>query len=290
MKKQYAFIFDTASSWELLNKEHDDIYITPILINEEKDGEFITYSDSVDITRDELNNKLDTGCNLSTAQPNKLLLQDKINSLLEQYEKILILPISIDLSGFWTTLKTMQKEYEDKLIVLNSRSIGIDGNWIIQELREKLADGSLTLDEAKINEWLENRYKRVCGTLTVNSLDQLIKGGRIKGAKAFFAKAFKIKVSIRFHGDLNCVSKDLSIQGAIAKSLKEIDDNNHFMTKGIKHISIMNDLKNQEVGQKLTEMILTKLKLSGHEPSLLPDSILMHVGTDTFSILIEANE
>lgn len=291
MKKEYAFLLDTGSSWQLENKESEDIYVLPVIINEEKDNNFYSFSDGIDITREELYKKLDEKNNkISTAQPNKQLVISKIDELLEKYEKLIILPISMDLSGFWQSLKNLEKLYNGKLIILNSKTMGIDGNWIIEDLRDKLNKKTISLNSDELNKWLETRYKRVCGTLIVNDLDQLTKGGRVKKTKALLAKAFRIKISIKFQGDLNYFSNDLSFEGAISKSLKEIDKNNHFMTKGIKRISIMNDLKRHDVGEKLKRMILLKTKKQFSEDSLLPGSIICHTGCDTFSILIESNE
>lgn len=291
MKKEYAFLLDTGSSWNLEKKEYEDIYVVPLLINEEdKNGTINSYYDGIDISREELYSKLDSDSIISTAQANKQIIIDRIKELLEKYEKIIFLPISMDLSGFWNTLKNIEPLFEGKLIILNSKSVGIDGNWVIEDIKKELENKKLSLSSESLNAWLEKRNKRVCGSLIVNNLDQLIKSGRLKKFKAVIAKLFKIKISIRFQGDLNYFSSDLNFPSALSKSLKEINDKNNFMTKGIKRISIMNDLRKKEDGDKLTKMVLTKVNVKDNDPSLLPGIILAHTGTDTFSILIEANE
>lgn len=286
--EKIAFFVDTGSYYS--NKKLDNVFVIPISIIVSDNNEVKYYNDSLDIDRNELEKFLESSKQVSTSQPNIIQVEEKIKESLLGYDKVIFIPLSRHLSGFYNTLLNLKKNnFKDKLILLDSESVGIDGYWIIEELLVLIKEQKIEITQESLNNYVNKRKAKICGSVIVANINQLIKGGRLKGWKATVAKTLKMKLTIKFQGDLQFYSKDLNLDIAISKTLKMIDSENHFMTRGIKNISIMNDLKNKEFGNELISKILKLLKLDSYTPSLLPGCIISHVGTDTFSILIEAN-
>lgn len=287
--EKVAFVLDTGSYFQ--TKTLKNIFVLPIsIIITSKEGVIKDYDDSINISRKELEVFLDGDEQVSTAQPNIYKVQEKLEEIFKSFEKIIFIPLSKHLSGFYNTLKNLkQTKFNDNLILLDSESVGIDGEWIVDELSQLIQENKIELTQEAIDKYIDDRKKNICGSVIVASINQLIKGGRLRGLKATIAKTFKMKLTIKYQGDLQFHSKDLNLEAAISKAIKLIDSQNHFLTKGIKNISIMNDLKNKAYGEELVQKILKLLKIEKYTPSLLPGCIISHVGTDTFSILIESN-
>lgn len=286
--QKVAFILDTGSYFK--TKELDNVFVVPISIIINSKNEISYYDDSIDISRTQLENFLDGDEQVSTAQPNIFKVEEKINEILKTYEKAIFIPLSKHLSGFYNSLKNLQEtKFKDNLILLDSESVGVDGEWIVEELMQLIDENKIELSQEAISEYISNRKKRICGAVIIANINQLVKGGRLKGLKATIAKTLKMKLTIKFQGDLEFNSKDLNLEVAVSKALKMINSQNNFSKNGIKNISIMNDLKNKEYGEEIVQKILRILKIDSYTKSLLPGCIISHVGTDTFSILIESN-
>lgn len=286
--QEVAFILDTGSYFQ--TKTLKNVFVVPISIIVDSDNNTKYYEDSIDITRKELEEFLDGSEHVSTSQPNIFKVEEKIKEILKSYKKIIFIPLSKHLSGFYNTLKNLKEtKFQDSMILVDSESVGIDGTWIVEELSTLISENKIELTQESIDKCITERKKKVCGAVILADLNQLIKGGRLKGFKAIIAKTLKMKITIKFQGDLQFNSKDLNLEVAISKALKMIDAQNNYSKVGIKNITIMNDLKNKEYGEEIIKKILKILKINSYTPSLLPGCIISHVGTDTFSILIEAN-
>ena len=125
--KKYCFILDTGSSYELVNNQ-DDTFIVPIQIVEtNKKGETTTFEDGVNFSIESLEEGFAKGNDLSTAQPNIAKAEELINECLKSYEKVIFIPLSKEISGFYNSLKNIEKRTPN-LIVVDSQTMGIGGN------------------------------------------------------------------------------------------------------------------------------------------------------------------
>lgn len=288
--QRYKFILDSGSAY--LPATPKDVTVLPMCINVEQNHELKTYISNQDITRKELKHFLDEKAIVSTAQPVLGETITVIEKALTEYEKVIVLPISKELSGHYKSLLLLQKDWGDRVIVLDSLTIGIEGDWIVEELKALIDKNEIELAQEALNNWIYKHQQYVCGAVIVGDTKQLIQGGRLKGIKGLIAKTLKLKLIIKYDGKLDYVAKDLTFDGAVLKTLDIIDKQIKFRKNGIKKITVMNDLDNQEHGHKLTELVKSQLlRENVHiEQSLLPDCVVSHTGFDTFSILIQAKE
>lgn len=287
--KKYIFLLDSGSSY-FENNNQEQTTVLPMCINIATNDADHTYVCQKEITRDQLAQFFYQNARISTSQPILGETITLLEKLFQEYEKVIILPISKELSGHYRSLLTLKQNFGDNLIVLDSLSVGLEGNWAIEELKQKIDANEIELNQEALNDYLYNHQRSVCGAVIVGDPQQLINGGRLKGIKGLIAKTLKLKLIIKFNGKLEYVNKDMKLEGAALKALDIIDKEIKFSKYGIKKITLMNDLVDKNQGERIAELIKQRLpKDVIIEPSLLPDCVIAHVGLDTFSILIESN-
>lgn len=158
--------------------------------------------------------------------------------------------------------------------------------WIVDKLNELLTTNP-KISSQELETCVTEMSKRIVGGVIVSDLSQLIAGGRIKRFKATIAKMLKLKLIIRWNGELEFMDKTPSLNVAIDKLLDIIDNVNQYRSKGIEKISILTDFKEESQVNELKSIIEEKTNKS-IDISYLPGCIYAHVGPKNFAILIEA--
>lgn len=283
-----AFLLDTGSSYKI---NEPDCFVVPMVITvDNKKGEENSYFDGQNLTRDELNAFLDNNYKLSTSQPIIGMWIEKIETLLKDYDCVVAIPFSKELSSTYNTVLSLKQEFgDDKLLVADVNAMSVSGNWLVKELKKYLTEHE-TLNQKKLDAICETIRHNLCGAVIVTDTQQLINGGRLKGIKGLIAKTLKLKLIIKYQGKLDFFGKDKTLDGAIDKTLELINQENGFVSKGIKNIAIFADLRDDKDNEKYIEHVKKALaKVTNFDLALLPGCVICHTGRDTFSILIEAN-
>lgn len=282
-----AFLFDSGSSFNIDNKPN--CFVIPMSIIVKNNGNEKIYLDNVDINRKQLCEIIDSNSTILTSQPNIGQIITTIEKLLSEYELIIAIPFSKYLSSTYNTILNLQSEYgANKFLVADINAMGITGNWFMNYIDDYLKSHK-TIDQTTLNKITENIKNNQCGGVIISDTKRLLIGGRIKSFKNLVIKTLKLKLIIKFKGDLEFSDKSISLKDSIDKLLKIINDNCEFKKYGIKNCSIMADLNNHKLNNELLEYTINKLSPNKIENSLLPGCVICHTGTDTFSILIESN-
>ncbi len=287
MSKKIAFILDTGSSYKLINNNYSDCYLIPINICINQNNKDTTYKEDVDISREEIYKLIDNGANIKTSQPSIGSIITLMKNISSKYDLIICIPFSKQLSNTYNTFLSCAKQVDkNKFIVLDSHPMSITGNWLVDEIIN-LNKSGVDINQKMLDKLAKIYRENQCGTVIVNDLRQLIAGGRLTGIKGLLAKALKLKLSIMYRGDLNLCAKDLTIEGAICKSLDEINKKIKYTKNGIKKLVVFPDLKSKDENEKCIKLLKNKLKIDSVEFALLPTSVVVHTGTNTFSYIIE---
>ena len=287
MLKKVAFVLDTGSSYNLLNSP--DVYVLPINIhiNDNNNKELNFFENN--INRNEIYNHINNNHMIKTSQP---IIGDAIQlfeKLIKQYDLVIVIPFSRHLSNTYSSIKSVANQIDkNKIIVLDANPMSITGNWCVNEIKEYI-NNSKNININKIEQIAKKYTKKQCGMLILNDLKQLIAGGRLKGIKAILVKILKLKLCIKYNGDLEFVAKEMSMENAINKSIEIIDKKIKFTKLGIKRVAIFPELNNEEDNKKYCEYLKQKLNVLNVEYALLPTSVIVHTGPNTFSFIIESN-
>ncbi len=166
----------------------------PFYINEK------LYYEDISLTQSQFYEALeDENALISTSMPALGDIEDSWDKLLEQYDKIVFIPMSSGLSGTcMATMALAEDMYEGRVFVVNNQRISVT-------LRQSVIDAKAMADKGweadKIKEYLEETKFDSSIYITVDTLKYLKKGGRITPAAAAVGTILKIKPILQIQGE-----------------------------------------------------------------------------------------
>ena len=231
--------------------EENDLTVVPLSIT--IDGE--TYIDGIDISPREFITKMQQSENLpKSSQPPAGEFLEIYNKLTEDGSEVLSIHMTAQMSGTVQSAQTAARMADGKVTVVNSKYIS---NALAFQVLEaaKLANEGKGIDEIveRINRVRENTRLFV----VVDTLDNLVKGGRIGKGKAMLSSLLNIKpIASLDTGEYTPVAKVRS-QGQIVKYLvKQLVQD--IKGKTLKGISITH-ADALELATKLKEAIINEV-------------------------------
>ncbi len=195
------------------------------------------YLEDINLTQDEFYNKLMNNAEVFTSQPAVGEVTHFFNTILEEYDQIVHIPMSSGLSGSCQTaiMLSQEDEYKDKVFVVDSQRISVTQKWDVYDAIELAKQGKTGQE---IYDILMNNKMNATIYITVNTLEYLKKGGRVTPAAAALGGLLKIKPILTIQGEkLDSFQKTRTMIkarqimiDAVLKDLKDrIDPNNdHF--------------------------------------------------------------
>ncbi|KEZ23280.1 DegV family protein [Ureaplasma diversum] len=280
-----AILIDTGAN--VLENKHENVYWIPISLLITKDNKEIDCEDVKDVSQQQLHDLMINKTPIKTSLPPPGKVISYIENLFESYDRVIVLTLSSGISSYFKSLDLIKNEFKDKnLVCIDSRSVSMGILWIVDQLNELLKTNPM-ISDSELESFVAELTKRIVGGVIVSDLNQLIAGGRIKRFKAAIAKMLKLKLIIRWNGELEFMDKTSSLNTAIDKLLDIINDANQYKTKGIERITILTDFTEETQINELRSTIEQKTN-SKVAISYLPGCIYAHVGPKNFAILIEA--
>ena len=150
------------------------------------------YHEGVDLTRETFFQELAAGTKLSTSQASPEELFGIWDEALEEYEKILYMPISSGLSGSVNTAKVLaaEEKYAGRVLVVDNGRVSTPMHCTILDALQMIEKGWTA---EQIRDTLEATRNDEVIYLAVNTLQYLKAGGRISGATAAVGTLLNIK-------------------------------------------------------------------------------------------------
>lgn len=150
------------------------------------------YYEGVSITREEFFKRLREGEKVSTSQPSPEAVVEIWRESLQEFEKILYMPLSSGLSGSCNTAKMLaqEEEFVGKVFVVDNGRISTPMHRSILDSLELIEEG---YSAEKIWEMLEASRDKMSIYIAVETLEYLKKGGRITPATAALGTILNIK-------------------------------------------------------------------------------------------------
>lgn len=169
------------------------------------DGE--CFYEGVDLKREDFFKKMESGAEVMTSQPSPASVFEAWDKGLEEYEKILYMPLTSGLSGSCETAMALAQDekYEGRVLV-------VDHGQIATPLHQLILD-TLTLIEKgysveEIKEILEAAKERMMIYIGVETLEYLKRGGRVTAAGAALGTVLNIKPVLKLEtGKLDAYKK-----------------------------------------------------------------------------------
>ena len=159
-------------------------------------GEECFYED-VSLSREEFFRKLDSGLTVATSQPVPAEVMKMWDEALQEYEKVLYIPISSGLSGSYATASAMAREepYVGRVLVVDSGRVSTPLHRMVLDALELIGEG---YPAQEVRKALEEARDKMVIYVGVQTLEHLKQGGRISPAVAVLGTLLNIKPVLRF--------------------------------------------------------------------------------------------
>lgn len=268
------------SSSDLTNEEINkyDVEVVPLTFN--IDGQEYDYQ-SMD--NDEYILRMRTANEYSTSQP-------AIGKFLEAFEKwtnkgykIIVLTISSALSGTYNTALAAAAGF-DNIEVVDTKTTTRGMVYLLDSCIEQLKTG---LDINTISENLREKAKNILTFVTIDNLDNLVKGGRLSKSAALIGGLLNIKVLTQLkETELVAIDKVRGKKKLVHSLIKHINDEKG--DKNIKHICLPNTLADEYI-KLIKEELQEEYNYTVNDNNIFTTTpiISTHTGENAVGILIE---
>ena len=163
----------------------------PFLIDEKE------YFEEISLSQEEFYEKLLSGADVSTSQPNIFSVTELWKDLLKTYDQIVHIPMSSGLSASTETAINAAKDFNGKVEVVDNKRISVTLKQSVIDAINLAKDGK---NAKEIKDWLENTALDSSIYIMVTTLKYLKKGGRITPAAAAIGSLLKIKPILQIQG------------------------------------------------------------------------------------------
>lgn len=255
------------------------VFPTPVYIDDE------VFYEGVDLTTEQFFSRQAEGAEIKTSMPVVGDVIDKWESLLEEYDEVVYIPLSSGLSSSCDTAIMLAEDYDGKVQVVNNQRISVTMKLSVFDAKT-LADAGKSATEIK--EILEAMKFESTIYIMVDTLEYLKKGGRITPAAAAIGSLLKIKPVLQIRGEkLDSFAKARTVKqakqimmDAIAQDMKEVL---HDPT-GEDTIIAMAHTQNEEEIAKFKEEV--EERFPGHDIIVDPLSLVVssHIGPGALAV------
>ena len=190
-----AIVTDSNSGLTQSMAKEMGVYVVPmpVLI----DGE--QYFEDISLTQEQFYEKLKSDAQVSTSQPSAFDVGELWTKLLNEYDKIIHIPMSSGLSETCHTLAHLaETEYAGKVYVIDNQRISITMRQSVTDAQRMLADGK---SAEEIRDFLMETKMQSSIYIMVDTLKYLKKGGRLTPAVAAIGTLLKIKPVLQIQGE-----------------------------------------------------------------------------------------
>lgn len=226
-------------------------------------------------TKLEIVNKFKNAINYSTSLPPLGLMMEQMENLSKEYEQVLYLPLSSELSGTCNALKNNAKNYQNVTVFDNHLSgsvlyrVGLEAKRLYEEANQSIE---------QILEFLTNFNNQTVGYIIPKGTDALRRSGRLKGIKKLLVSSMKLSIIILVSKIVKGDSFTRTKKSAAAKVVEKIL--NFIKTNGFSNDEFdFTIIYNYD--QEIPDLLISALKEQGIELSFQEESsiaTLMHTG------------
>ncbi len=157
----------------------------------------ILYFEDITLDQPSFYQKLAEDAEIHTSQPTPDDLMKLWDTLLEQYESIVHIPMSRGLSGSCATAQTLAAEYDGRVEVVDNHRISVTLRQSVLDAKRLAMAGKTA---AEIKELLERTKAESHIFITLETLKYLKRGGRITPAAAAIGTVLNLKPVLQIDG------------------------------------------------------------------------------------------
>lgn len=192
--KKIAIVTDSNSGISQQEAKNLGVFVIPMpfTINQKE------YFEDINLSQKDFYELLENGATVFTSQPSAGSVTGLWDSLLEDFDEIIHIPMSSGLSGSYQTAALLANEYEGKVVVVNNQRISITLKHDVLIAKNLVERGHSATEVKDILE--ENKFKSSI-YIAVPSLEYLKRGGRVTKTAAALGGLLKIKPILTIQGE-----------------------------------------------------------------------------------------
>lgn len=267
--KKIAVMTDSSADLSEELAQELGLYVVrlPLVIDDEQ------YLEGIDITREAFIEKMKQGAIVKTASPILGSLMEQWETLLENYDEIVYLPISSGLSGSYGTAYALAQNYDNRIVVVDAKFACYPLTKLCEEVKHMIEKG---YDAHQIKEIVESQAE-MWACLMPKDLNALMRGGRISPAVAALGNLLKIVPLLKVeHGAIDVQEKVRTHKKAYERAIQlctsmENKEDYHFMVV---------DADCSEEAEKMAKA-LSEIVHQEVEIRLMYPTIMSHTGPGT---------
>jgi DAK2 domain fusion protein YloV len=216
-KKPIGILTDSTCDLPDEYLEANDITLVPLSLRFGEE-EFL---DRVTISPAEFYRRLQNAKDLpKTSQPSTAQFKQAFDDVLRRYENVIAILLSSSVSGTYQNAKLSSKFFKERnIVVIDSRIASMGLGFLVREAVEMRNRGESV--EAITNR-LNQLTTKVKAFLSLQTIDNLVRGGRLSKSKGFLAKLLHINPVLTFdeHGKVVQCGKGIGEKGALNKAIE----------------------------------------------------------------------
>lgn len=187
--RQFAVVTDSTADMTPEIAERNGVHVVPLEVTIGSE----TFQDGV-LTQAEFFERMRSAPKLpTTSQPSVGTLVDAYGKALETADSVIALHVSSRLSGTFETAQQAARQFDGRVHVFDSRNLSWGLSWQVLEAAAASREG---LSVADALERLEQARERVKIIVSLDSLENLKRGGRIGAVASRLGSILNIKVTI----------------------------------------------------------------------------------------------
>ena len=187
-KAKIALVTDSAGDLPRQFIDEHQIHVIPFHISF---GESL-FLDRITITPDQFYTLLQTRKeHPKSSQPSRKFAQDLFAFLASHYESLIVVNISDKLSGAYRLSREASEALGDHPIsVINSRQLSVSQGLIVYRIALAIQDGK---SHSEISELADNWIEKTKILVDIQTLEYMVRGGRVSPLKGMLAKMLNLK-------------------------------------------------------------------------------------------------
>ena len=196
-----AIVTDSNSGITPAQAKELGVYVVPMpfMINGD------TFFEDINLTKSDFYQKMSEDAEISTSQPSPESVLNLWDTLLQEYDEIVHIPMSSGLSGSCSTAYSLSLDYDGKVVVVDNQRISVTQRYSVLDALKLVEMGK---SAQEIHDILVEDKLNSTIYIMLDTLHYLKKGGRITPAAAALGTLLRLKPVLTIQGEkLDAYSK-----------------------------------------------------------------------------------
>lgn len=275
-----AIVTDTACNITPEAAEKMGIFVLPLeIIFGEK-----TYKEGFELSTEDFYEKMEATEELpTTSQPNIAEAYELYEKLSHEYDEILSIHMSSELSGTFQAMSAISEEFEEtKITLYDTKLVTVPARELVIHAKH-LADAGKSVEE--IVEGMDELTKNMSTFFMATSLKNLVEGGRISSVAGAIVKFIKIKPVI------SITSEDIKMLNTVRSSKRALEKLEEHILEYIEGLDypfklVIGQGGHMEGAEEIRHQLLKKFPNQEIEIQPITAVIGVHTGSGTVGVVV----